>query len=62
VANEILGALAKATNPRFMRLTAKFFVRGGIFTTIAVEHRKKGWKPQPQVDLAATGDGSGAAK
>ena len=62
VANEILGDLAKATNPRFMRLTAKFFVRGGIFTTVAVEHRKKGWKPQPRVDLAAIGNESNAAK
>jgi 7-cyano-7-deazaguanine reductase len=62
VANEILGDLAKATNPRFMRLTAKFFVRGGIFTTVVAEHRKKGWKPQPRVDLAAIRDGSGAAK
>jgi 7-cyano-7-deazaguanine reductase len=27
-----------------MRLTARFFVRGGIFTTVVAEHRKKGWK------------------
>ncbi len=51
VANRILDDLAKATRPRFMRLTAKFFVRGGIFTTVVVEHRKKGWKPQPRVEL-----------
>lgn len=51
VTNEILGDLVKVTNPRFMRLTAKFFVRGGIFTTVEVEHRKKGWKPEPRVDL-----------
>ena len=36
-----------------MRLTAKFYVRGGIFTTVVAEHRKKGWKPQPRVDLDA---------
>ncbi len=35
-----------------MRLTAKFFVRGGIFTNVVVEHRKKGWKPQPKIELA----------
>ncbi|HEY4999858.1 MAG TPA: preQ(1) synthase, partial [Usitatibacter sp.] len=29
VTNEILDDLVKATRPRFMRLTAKFFVRGG---------------------------------
>ena len=52
VTNRMLDDLAKATQPRFMRLTARFFVRGGIFTTVAAEHRKKGWKPQPSIDLA----------
>ena len=44
--------LVKATKPRFMRITARFFVRGGIFTNVVAEHRKKGWKPEPRVDLA----------
>ena len=44
VANEILDDLVAATSPRFMRLTARFFVRGGIFTTVVAEHRKKDWK------------------
>jgi 7-cyano-7-deazaguanine reductase len=35
-----------------MRLTAKFYVRGGIFTNVIAEHRKPGWNPQPRVDLA----------
>ena len=52
VTNRILDDLAKATKPRFMRLTARFFVRGGIFTNVVAEHRKKGWKPAPAVDLA----------
>ena len=51
VTNRILGDLAGATRPRYMRLTAKFYVRGGIFTTVVAEHRKKGWKAQPTVDL-----------
>src|SRR5690349_24229716 len=34
VTNRILDDLVRATEPRFMRLTAKFFVRGGIFTTV----------------------------
>jgi 7-cyano-7-deazaguanine reductase len=34
-----------------MRLTAKFYVRGGIFTTVVAEHRKKGWAPQPPVPI-----------
>ena len=53
VTNRILDDLAKATRPRFMRLTARFYVRGGIFTTVVAEHRKKGWKPQPVVELEA---------
>jgi len=52
VTNRILDDLAKATGPRFMRLTARFFVRGGIFTTVTAEHRKKTWKPSAPVDFA----------
>ena len=51
VTNSILDDLVKATNPRFMRLTAKFFVRGGIFTNVIAEHTKSGWKPQLKVEL-----------
>ena len=42
VTNAILDDLVKAIAPRFMRLTAKWYVRGGIFTTVTAEHRKKG--------------------
>ena len=51
VANEILDALVAAARPRFMRLTARFFVRGGIFTTVVAEHRKPGWKAPERVEL-----------
>lgn len=51
VTNRILDDLVAATEPRFMRLTARWYVRGGIFTNVVVEHRKKGWKPAPRVDL-----------
>lgn len=51
VTNRILDDLAAATRPRFMRLTARFYVRGGIFTTVVAEHRKKAWKPQSAVDV-----------
>ncbi len=44
VTNRILEDLVKATQPRYMRLTAKFNVRGGIYTSIVAEHRKRGWK------------------
>jgi 7-cyano-7-deazaguanine reductase len=53
VTNRILDDLVKATAPRFMRVTAKWYVRGGIFTNVVAEHRKRGWKPQPAVDLPA---------
>ena len=46
VTNRILEDLVKATQPRFMRLSAKFNVRGGIYTAIVVEHRKRDWKAQ----------------
>ena len=48
VTNRILGDLVRATKPRYMRLEAKFNVRGGIYTSVAVEHRKKGWKDRGQ--------------
>jgi 7-cyano-7-deazaguanine reductase len=51
VTNSILDDLVAATQPRYMRLTAKFFVRGGIFTNVVAEHRQAGWQPAPRVDL-----------
>ena len=47
VTNEILQDLVAATAPRFLRLTAKFNVRGGIYTTIVAEHRQSGWVEGP---------------
>ena len=49
VTNEILDHLVGAVAPRFMRLTARFNVRGGIYTSVIAEHRKPGWQPAPQV-------------
>ena len=53
VTNDILDDIVEATRPRFARITAKWFVRGGIYTNVVAEHRKKGWKPQPVVLLPA---------
>ena len=39
VANQIVDDLVAALAPRFLRLSARFNVRGGIYTTIVVEHR-----------------------
>ena len=56
VTNEILDDIVKATKPRFARLTAKFWVRGGVFTTVVAEHRAKGWKPAPAVAIQGFSD------
>jgi 7-cyano-7-deazaguanine reductase len=48
VTNLILNDLVAAVEPRFMRLTAEFNVRGGIYTTVVAEHRADDWEaPQP---------------
>jgi 7-cyano-7-deazaguanine reductase len=51
VTNRIVDDLAGALKPRYLRLIARWYVRGGIFTTVVAEHRKRGWKPAPSVDL-----------
>jgi 7-cyano-7-deazaguanine reductase len=51
VTNEIADDLANATSPRFLRLTGKFNVRGGIYTTVVVERRKSGWQSAAPVQL-----------
>jgi 7-cyano-7-deazaguanine reductase len=51
VTNRILDDLVAATAPRFMRLTAEFNVRGGIFTHVVAEHRAEGWQPPAAVQL-----------
>ncbi|MFO1465775.1 MAG: preQ(1) synthase [Steroidobacteraceae bacterium] len=51
VTNEILERLVAVTAPRFMRLTARFNVRGGIHTSVVVEHQRPGWAGTPRVTL-----------
>ena len=51
VTNQILDDLVKATEPRFMRLTAEFNVRGGVYTTVVAEHRDPSWQPPQPVQL-----------
>lgn len=53
VTNTILDDIVKAIQPRYARITAKWYVRGGIYTNVVAEHRKRGWKPQPRVELPA---------
>ena len=51
VTNEIATHLDTTLTPRFLRLTARFNVRGGIYTTVVVERRQQGWEPAPPVGL-----------
>ena len=51
VTNRILDDLVRLMRPRFIRLTADFNVRGGIFTTVVAERRKPGWTSAPTVEL-----------
>ncbi len=51
VTNRILQDLVDACQPRFMRLGAEFFVRGGIYTAVVAEHRADGWHPPATVEL-----------
>ncbi len=51
VTNQILEDLVAVTRPRYLRLTARFNVRGGIFTTIVADHRKRGWRPAPFIAM-----------
>ncbi len=59
VTNDIVDDIVRACDPRFIRITAKWYVRGGIYTNVVAEHRKKGWKPQPVVQLPQHEQASG---
>lgn len=45
VTNKILDDMVAALNPRYMKLTAEFTPRGGIHSTITVEHVSSEWTP-----------------
>lgn len=49
--NKILADLIDVCEPRFIRVTARWYVRGGIFTTVRAEHCAPGFVVQPIVDL-----------
>jgi len=51
VTNRILDDLARACEPHFMRISAEFYVRGGIYTTVVAEHRHPAWVPSSPVIL-----------
>lgn len=51
VTNQILDDLIAVTNPRYMRITAEFNVRGGVYTTIVSDYQQNDWQPHPPVAL-----------
>ncbi len=50
VSNEILDELVSLMQPRYMRLRGRFNVRGGLYTTVTVEHRAPGWEPDSPLE------------
>ncbi|HET9680069.1 MAG TPA: preQ(1) synthase [Gammaproteobacteria bacterium] len=51
VTNRILDDLSQLLSPKFMRLSADFNVRGGIYTSVIVEHRQSDWQAPTPVEL-----------
>jgi 7-cyano-7-deazaguanine reductase len=48
VTNQMLSDFVAACDPRFMRVTAEFNVRGGVYTNVVAEHRNPNWiAPEP---------------
>ena len=45
VTHSILGDLVAALEPRYARLTARFNVRGGIYTSVIASHQAENWQP-----------------
>jgi 7-cyano-7-deazaguanine reductase len=41
VTNKILDDMVAACSPKYMKISADFNVRGGIYTSVVVEHRKE---------------------
>ncbi len=55
VTNTILDEIVAATKPRFVRIVARWNVRGGIYTSVVAEHRRKGWRPTAPIAPPAAG-------
>lgn len=51
VTNRMLADLQERLEPRFIRVSAEFNVRGGLYTSVVAEHRQEGWVLPPEVRL-----------
>ena len=54
VTDQILDDLVRVCIPRFMRISAEFNVRGGIYTTVVTEHCAPEWVAPVAVQLPYT--------
>jgi len=59
VTNRILADLVDACRPRFMRVRARFNVRGGIYTSVTCEYIAEDWTPPDTVKLTEGRSSSG---
>lgn len=55
VTNQIADELIAVMQPRYLRLKAEFYVRGGIYTNVVVEHRADSWQPPAPINLPGQG-------
>jgi len=51
ITNQLLKDMVAICQPNFMRVTAEFNVRGGIYTTVVVEHKNANWQAPALVTL-----------
>jgi 7-cyano-7-deazaguanine reductase len=51
VTNRIRDDVVRVCAPRFVRVTARFNVRGGTYPTIVTEYRAARWSPPPPIHL-----------
>ncbi len=51
VTNRILDDLVNACDPKYMKLTGIFNVRGGIYTDVIVTHQDPLWHPPKKIEL-----------
>ncbi len=51
VTNEMLDDIVKVISPNFIRIRAKFNVRGGIYTTVIAEHKNDSWQAPELINL-----------
>jgi len=49
--NQIMDDIVQAIQPKFLRVTGEFNVRGGIWTNVIAEHRAPGWQAPSLVEL-----------